>query len=1495
MVAAIQNRSYKLTPVSMKRIEQFKVFRNSLSGIFMLVLVAFEGLMAQTLTEQTGASNPMDGVTLAQEDGNTAFADLDADGDWDLLIGWEDGTFIYFQNTGTSASPVLTQQFGANNPMNGEDVGTEARPILWDIDNDGDFDLFVGENFGRILYFQNTGSPTTPIFTQRTSVYNPFNGVDVGAEADLAFADIDNDGDADAFIGEVNGNINYFQNTGNASNPAFTQQTGVNNPMNGEDIGAESAPTLMDFDGDGDYDMFVGASNGFIYYFRNTGTVGVPAFTEVTGAGNPFNGIDFGEESRPMAVDLNADGDTDVLVLEKFGTFRFFTGSGTGSAPLDDSPLSPGDMTYTSSTVTQNSNDVVIGRTEQQIVGIQVVTFGNSNKLDLSSINFNTTGSSDPATDFSNAKLYYTGGSSVFAATNQVGPTIAGPNGTFTINGTQTLAAGTNYFWLSYDISGGATAGNLVDAQATQITVDASNYVPSTTAPSGARTIITQPYAEFPYFTGFETGNFENVWARSSSNSFGRVLVTNNNTPRTGSYHMTMDVNTDGNFAANYADLFIDLAGQTNVVLDFYFKDFGDEDQNVDGIYLSDDGGTNFIYVHEIAPGDYTNATWNHIILNIDELASTYGLTLNSTFVIRIHQYDNYGINNDGFAIDDLEVKAGPVYADFPYSTSFEQGYFEREWAASTSNSFGRLQVTSANGPRTGNYHMTMDVTTANISASNYADLYIDLAGQTDVILDFYLKDFGDEDQNVDGIYLSDDGGTNFTYVYEIEAGNITNDVWTQIVLDIDDLALANGLTLNSTFVVRILQFDNQPIGADGFGIDDLKLRTTTFASIPYYNGFESGGFAEEWSIGTANNSNTIVTDQNTPYEGTYHMTMDRITNGGFTLNEAMLRIDLSGQTQVEMAFYWKDFGDETHPQDAIYFSDDNGATFHSVYSFNPGSNANNTWNQIVLDVDALASGAGLSLTNQFVISFEQYDNRRIASNDGMAFDNIAVYVPNTLTNWTGNTGTTTWGTAGNWSNGVPGCSSLAIIPDVSGGSGFFPVIGTGLTGTVGSIQIQANASITINSGGTLNICSNWENRGNASIGTGTVVFQGTGPQQITGTSNWQNITVNNTGGDITLNDAQNINGVLTLTDGIINTQYNAFTMNSGSSATGASAASFVYGRITKVGNTDFQFPIGDGTDWAPLAIANLTGNAATEFTADYARQPYIDTEQLLTGDPNGDLNHVSALEYWNLTNSGTSSDADVTLFWKDQTFSGITDYGDLQIAHYNGSVWENMGQNVLVSSDPGSITVTGVSSFSPFTFASASGGNPLPVDLISFNAREENGKVLLDWQTASELNNDFFEVQRSEDGENWMVIGEVEGNGTINEVIEYDYTDTRPLFGSSYYRLRQVDFDGQFEYSPVQGVNIQHSGRSLEVTLYPNPTTGDNINIRLISANRRNNVKLRLIDLSGKMFLNKFVDVEKFAQDQRITPCKELQKGIYILEVDQNNVVSRHKIIIFK
>jgi hypothetical protein len=187
------------------------------------------------------------------------------------------------------------------------------------------------------------------------------------------------------------------------------------------------------------------------------------------------------------------------------GSGNFLSLNGTGPAPgvssttetssLSTKPasgqvysFSRTAMTYTSCTVTQNTAGVSQGAANAQVIGIEVVMDGAVSPLSITQLNLNTTGTTSTA-DILNAKLYYTGTSSTFAATGQFGSTVTSPAGTFSFTGSQTLAGGTNYFWLTYDVSPTATVNNLLDAQCTQITVAGTPRTPTVTAPAGSRQI----------------------------------------------------------------------------------------------------------------------------------------------------------------------------------------------------------------------------------------------------------------------------------------------------------------------------------------------------------------------------------------------------------------------------------------------------------------------------------------------------------------------------------------------------------------------------------------------------------------------------------------------------------------------------------------------------------------------------------------------------------------------------------------------------------------------------------------------------------------------------------------------------------------------------------------------------------------------------------------------------------------------------------------------
>lgn len=151
---------------------------------------------------------------------------------------------------------------------------------------------------------------------------------------------------------------------------------------------------------------------------------------------------------------------------------------------------------------------------------------------------------------------------------------------------------------------------------------------------------------------------------------------------------------------------------------------------------------------------------------------------------------------------------------------------------------------------------------------------------------------------------------------------------------------------------------------------------------------------------------------------------------------------------------------------------------------------------------------------------------------------------------------------------------------------------------------------------------------------------------------------------------------------------------------------------------------------------------------------------------------------------------------------AGVTGNGTFQIDAYL-VMFSNQGNPTDgTSSNPLTATVQ-VSSF-------------LPVTLTRFQAKELNPSTLLSWSTATETNNAHFEVQRSAGSRDWEVIGKVKGAGTTQEAQHYTYADHEPLSGLSYYRLRQVDYDGQYAFSPVVAVDRKEAVFSF--TAFPNP-----------------------------------------------------------------------------
>ena len=191
-----------------------------------------------------------------------------------------------------------------------------------------------------------------------------------------------------------------------------------------------------------------------------------------------------------------------------------------------------------------------------------------------------------------------------------------------------------------------------------------------------------------------------------------------------------------------------------------------------------------------------------------------------------------------------------------------------------------------------------------------------------------------------------------------------------------------------------------------------------------------------------------------------------------------------------------------------------------------------------------------------------------------------------------------------------------------------------------------------------------------------------------------------------------------------------------------------------------------------------------------------------------------------------------------------------------------------LVSSNGSGTTVTG-----PGTTTTCGCANPLPIDLASFDASLDGEYVNLKWSTFSEINNSFFEIERSLDGNRFEVIGTISGAGNSNETLHYSFLDEKPFGGINYYRLKQTDFDGASEYFEVISIKVDVAGTVFHI--FPNPVKNF-ANIHL-DENISEEAHLELMTVTGQQ-------IEVFPINQvggvKEISLKNLPSGVYYLKL---------------
>jgi Secretion system C-terminal sorting domain len=195
----------------------------------------------------------------------------------------------------------------------------------------------------------------------------------------------------------------------------------------------------------------------------------------------------------------------------------------------------------------------------------------------------------------------------------------------------------------------------------------------------------------------------------------------------------------------------------------------------------------------------------------------------------------------------------------------------------------------------------------------------------------------------------------------------------------------------------------------------------------------------------------------------------------------------------------------------------------------------------------------------------------------------------------------------------------------------------------------------------------------------------------------------------------------------------------------------------------------------------------------------------------------------------------------------------------------------------------TGFTDFSDF--APIHNSVLLPLNLLSFVGEARENTAFLQWQTSNEVNTAYFLIERSQDGRNFSPVGKQDARGNFAGVSSYNFTDQTPLEGTNYYRLKQVDLDGKFAYSPT--LSLTFAGESM--LLFPNPNVGK-FDIRLPAHAKNKPVRIQIIDATGRVLSTESL---AYPETNGLLIDKKLAKGVYIINITTTEKTYRQKMVV--
>lgn len=471
-------------------------------------------------------------------------------------------------------------------------------------------------------------------------------------------------------------------------------------------------------------------------------------------------------------------------------------------------------------------------------------------------------------------------------------------------------------------------------------------------------------------------------------------------------------------------------------------------------------------------------------------------------------------------------------------------------------------------------------------------------------------------------------------------------------------------------------------------------------------------------------------------------------------------------------------------------------------------------------------------------------------------------------------------------------------------------IINSGATVRCGALPLTSSGIFSILSGGHMmmgspsgitasSMAGNVQVTGTRTYSTGAdYTYEGTSAQ-VTGNglpATVHNLTINNSS-DVTLTQTVGVSNLLTLTSGrlITGSSEVSVTNTSESSVAGYSTTAYVIGNLRRsvLGSGAYDFPLGtvDNYEPATLTLSSATGfsNILGSFVQTLpilAAFPLINV--LASGVPVVDMLNYG---YWAFTPNSSMSGGTytITLNEKGATNLNSNPQSYCVLKRPNSlAPWSSLGTHNSNTQSMSNGVVTAVRSaltgFSHFGIGK-SGGATLPIKLISFDASLKNNAVDLEWATAVEINNNFFTIERSSDGEHFETVFTKSGAGNSTTNHYYEGTDYHPLTGYSYYRLKQTDFDGHYTYSEVKTVKIGDVSESAALkvnSIYPNPFR-ESFNLNFTSSTATE-VTVSIVSAGGQLVKEDKFTSEAGFNSYQFTDNVNMKSGVYYVVLKSGN-----------